>query len=247
MSPSSAMVTAHASALSGPALALAARSKLKRALDIVLALALLVAAGPLMLVTAAAVWLDSAGPVLFRQRRTGLGGREITILKFRTMLVQEDGDCIRQARRGDPRVTRVGSFLRRSSIDELPQLINVLRGDMSLVGPRPHALAHDTFYQSQIPTYGQRFRARPGITGLAQVSGLRGECPNIELMEQRIRRDIEYVDGWSIWLDLVILVRTVAVVPFQATAYAIAGLAFLLPHDFAAGARLGALASGLAA
>jgi lipopolysaccharide/colanic/teichoic acid biosynthesis glycosyltransferase len=205
-----------------------AKSRLKRALDLSVALIAVLLLLPLLILVAVAIRLESSGPILFRQRRTGLAGREITVLKFRTMKVMEDGEAIVQASRGDSRVTRVGYVLRRSSIDELPQLINVLRGNMSLVGPRPHAIAHDTFYQSQIRTYSQRFRAKPGITGLAQVNGLRGECVTVEAMERRVERDLQYINEWSIGRDLLIMVKTIAVVPFQVTAYGLIASALAL-------------------
>jgi exopolysaccharide biosynthesis polyprenyl glycosylphosphotransferase len=221
-----------------------AKSRAKRALDLSVALIAVLLFLPLLVLVAVAIRLESSGPILFRQRRTGLGGREITVLKFRTMKVMEDGEAIVQASRGDPRVTRVGYFLRRSSIDELPQLINVLRGNMSLVGPRPHAIAHDTFYQSQIRTYSERFRAKPGITGLAQVNGLRGECATVEAMERRVERDLEYINDWSIGRDFLIIAKTIAVVPFQATAYGLIASALAL-SSFALERPAGGLSAAL--
>jgi putative colanic acid biosynthesis UDP-glucose lipid carrier transferase len=150
----------------------------------------------------------SSGPVLFKQRRYGLDGEEITIYKFRTMTVVEDGADLVQARRDDPRVTRIGRLLRRMSLDELPQLINVLNGSMSLVGPRPHAIAHNEKYRAEIPGYMLRHKVRPGITGWAQVHGLRGETDTLDKMRQRITYDLEYLRNWSLWLDITILART---------------------------------------
>jgi putative colanic acid biosynthesis UDP-glucose lipid carrier transferase len=186
-----------------------AQSRVKRALDILVAAAALLFVLPLMIAAAVAVRLDSPGPIFFRQRRGGYGGETFEILKFRTMYVLEDSGPIRQATRNDSRITRVGGFLRRRSIDELPQLINVLRGDMSIVGPRPHALSHDEFYGQEIPQYCERTRVRPGITGLAQMSGYRGEVPDVATMASRVRLDLEYIENWSIVLDAKIILRTI--------------------------------------
>jgi len=196
-----------------------AYSFVKRTFDVVVALLLLPVILPPLAVLALAVWLESGGPVLFRQRRTGLGGRTFTIYKLRSMYVTEDGDAIRHATRGDKRVTRVGAFLRKSSLDELPQLFNVLKGDMSLIGPRPHALSHDRHYSAFIPGYHNRFRTRPGLTGWAQVSGLRGEVYDIEHMSMRIAADVEYIERWSVWMDVQILVRTVPLILKASNAY----------------------------
>jgi undecaprenyl-phosphate galactose phosphotransferase/putative colanic acid biosynthesis UDP-glucose lipid carrier transferase len=181
---------------------------LKRALDIVVALAALVVLAPLLLLTALAVKLDSPGPVIFRQRRCGFDYREFVILKFRTMTALEDDGPIVQAKPGDARVTRVGRMLRRTSIDELPQLINVIRGEMSLVGPRPHAIAHDDEYKALLGNYALRHHVKPGVTGAAQVMGLRGETPRLSQMEQRLERDLWYIDHWSLTLDLKIMAMT---------------------------------------
>ena len=185
---------------------------IKRAEDYVLGFLLLVVFSPLMLLAAIAIRLDSPGPVLFRQRRRGLNHRVIEILKFRTMTVMEDGDAVPQATRHDPRTTRVGRFLRRTSIDELPQLINVLRGEMSLVGPRPHALIHDEKWGELLETYANRHQVKPGITGLAQVEGWRGETRTRDRMQGRIEHDLLYIRNWSLALDLKILFRTVRAV-----------------------------------
>ncbi len=177
--------------------------------DYVLAALLLVALFPLMVLIAAAVRLDSAGPIIFRQRRRGLNHDIFEVFKFRTMSVVEDGSNVRQASRDDPRVTRVGRVLRRMSLDELPQLVNVLRGEMSLVGPRPHALAHDDHFGDTVDRYVNRQQVKPGITGLAQISGCRGETETREKIERRLALDLQYVNGWSLWLDLKILALTV--------------------------------------
>ncbi len=181
----------------------------KRAEDVVLACAALVVAAVPMLLIAAAVKLTSPGPVLFRQRRFGIDGRTIRVLKFRTMTVAQDGQNIQQARAKDPRLSPIGAFLRRTSLDELPQFFNVLRGDMSVVGPRPHALAHNEHYRRLIPGYMLRHRIKPGITGWAQIHGLRGSTDTVENMERRVDYDLWYVGQWSVWLDLWIVARSV--------------------------------------
>ena len=181
----------------------------KRAFDVAAATAGLLAIAPLLLAISFAVWIESPGPVLFRQTRGGFNGRAFQILKFRTMRVMEDGPTIIQATSNDHRLTRIGRWLRRSSVDELPQLINVLRGDMSLVGPRPHALAHDVQYSRLISNYPYRHHVRPGITGWAQVNGFRGETPTVDKMRQRVELDLWYATNWSFWLDLRILFWTV--------------------------------------
>ena len=180
----------------------------KRAFDIVGASCALLMLLPLMLITALAIKLDSPGPVLFRQRRTGFNARQFAIFKFRTMTVMEDGPEITQACRGDDRVTRVGRILRTSSIDELPQLINVLIGDMSLVGPRPHAVAHDNLFGDLLSAYAFRHHVKPGITGWAQVHGYRGEIHRVEQMKARVEHDLWYINNWSMALDVRIAVLT---------------------------------------
>ncbi|HEY0823879.1 MAG TPA: undecaprenyl-phosphate glucose phosphotransferase, partial [Ramlibacter sp.] len=176
--------------------------------DFVLSVFLLVLLAPVMLAIAAAIRLDSPGPVFFRQARLGWGGKEFHIWKFRSMYVHDAHGQVVQARRNDPRVTRVGAFLRRTSLDELPQIFNVIRGEMSLVGPRPHAVQHDLEYARHIIHYFARHNIKPGITGLAQVRGLRGETREIGQMLLRVESDIEYINNWSVWLDLAILART---------------------------------------
>ncbi|TWU05693.1 undecaprenyl-phosphate glucose phosphotransferase [Stieleria varia] len=191
----------------------------KRIADIFLAFcALLVAAVPMMLI-ATMVKLTSKGPVFFRQRRYGLDGREILVWKFRSMRTCDNGPVVKQATKDDPRITRVGAILRKTSLDELPQLFNVLEGSMSLVGPRPHASAHNEQYRSLIRGYMLRHKVKPGITGLAQVNGCRGETETIDKMERRIQWDHQYIRRWSLWLDLKILFKTVMVVWKQDTAY----------------------------
>lgn len=192
---------------------------LKRAEDIILGtLILLLAALPMLLITAA-IKLTSAGPVLFKQRRYGLNGEVIEVLKFRSMQVCEDGHRIAQATRNDPRVTRIGQFLRRTSLDELPQFINVLRGSMSIVGPRPHAIAHNEQYRQLIHGYMLRHKVKPGITGWAQINGWRGETDTLEKMQKRVEFDLHYMRNWSLWLDIKIIFRTALTEFFGKNAY----------------------------
>lgn len=182
---------------------------LKRGFDIVAASCALVLSLPLLVVIAALIRLDSPGPVLFRQRRYGFNQQAFRIFKFRTMTTTDDGQVVEQARRNDPRITRIGQVLRRYNLDELPQLLNVLSGEMSLVGPRPHALAHDVAFERRIAHYARRHNVKPGITGWAQVNGLRGETDTDEKMARRVAFDHWYIDNWSFWLDLAILFRTI--------------------------------------
>ncbi|WP_280291550.1 undecaprenyl-phosphate glucose phosphotransferase [Pseudomonas sp. BN417] len=179
----------------------------KAALDRSVALLAILFLSPLLLGTALAVKLSSPGPVLFKQKRHGWNGKVIKVWKFRSMRVHADAQ-VKQATREDPRITRVGRFIRRTSIDELPQLFNVLQGRMSLVGPRPHAVAHNDYYTGKIDAYMARHRIKPGITGLAQISGSRGETETIDKMERRVELDLAYINNWSIWLDLKILIKT---------------------------------------
>jgi undecaprenyl-phosphate galactose phosphotransferase/putative colanic acid biosynthesis UDP-glucose lipid carrier transferase len=192
---------------------------LKRAFDVVAAGGLLLLLSPLLLLVALGIKLDSPGPVIFRQHRNGFNRRPFTIYKFRTMTVCEDGPTIRQAQKNDKRLTRFGALLRSTSIDELPQLVNVLRGEMSLVGPRPHARAHDDEYSKLIAHYAFRHHVKPGITGFAQIKGLRGETARLEHMERRVDCDLWYINNWSIWLDIWILIRTCIVVPLRLNAH----------------------------
>lgn len=187
-------------------------SKLSKSIeDILLSVMILLLISPLLLAVAVAVKLDSPGPVFFRQKRAGWNGKTFKIWKFRSMYVEQqaaDNMEIKQAQKDDKRITKVGAFIRRTSLDELPQLFNVLTGDMSLVGPRPHAVQHDEVYSMRIDDYYARHNIKPGITGLAQVRGYRGETKEIDQMTKRIESDIEYINNWSVWLDLTILMRT---------------------------------------
>ncbi|RRN62204.1 sugar transferase [Caulobacter sp. 602-1] len=186
-----------------------AKDPLKRAMDILVAGGALLFFAPLLALVAILIKLESPGPVLFRQSRGGLNGQAFTIFKFRSMRCQENGSKVVQAKRDDDRITTLGKIIRKTSIDELPQLINVLRGDMSIVGPRPHALAHDAQYGALIDNYHLRFRARPGLTGLAQIKGLRGGTNAIEAMAARVDADNEYIERWSVGEDVRILLMTV--------------------------------------
>jgi Undecaprenyl-phosphate glucose phosphotransferase len=186
-----------------------AEQAIKRAADIICASIGLVVLCPLLAVTALTIKLDSPGPIFFQQRRHGFNGVPFRIFKFRTMSVLDDGETVLQATRSDPRVTAVGYWLRRTSIDELPQLINVLRGEMSIVGPRPHALAHDNYFDKVISHYAFRHHVKPGITGWAQVNGCRGETPTVHAMERRVGLDLWYVNNWSLWLDIRVMLHTV--------------------------------------
>jgi len=191
----------------------------KRVTDIVLASIGLALLAPLMVLLATAVKLTSRGPVLFKQRRYGLNGEEIIVYKFRSMTVCEDGPVVTQATKSDNRITPLGRILRSSSLDELPQLLNVLEGTMSVVGPRPHAVAHNEMYRKLISGYMIRHKVRPGITGLAQVNGLRGETETIEKMRERVRFDLEYLSHWSPWLDIKIIFKTLWVLGRDKNAY----------------------------
>lgn len=197
----------------------AALSRSKRALDVGVALSLIVLLAPLLCAVAALVYCSSPGPVLFRQRRTGLHGKPFQVFKFRSMYVMEDGGSVPHAKRNDARITPVGAWLRATSIDELPQLLNVLRGDMSLVGPRPHAIAHDRLYGELLDIYARRFAVRPGITGLAQVRGLRGEIHSLACMRRRVLADCEYIQRWSLTRDIAILLRTLPCIVKDSNAY----------------------------
>ncbi|MGV3482958.1 MAG: undecaprenyl-phosphate glucose phosphotransferase [Planctomycetaceae bacterium] len=191
----------------------------KRITDVVLAgFGLLVVSIPMLVIALAIKW-TSPGPVFFRQRRYGLDGREILVWKFRSMRTCDNGAVVKQATRDDPRITPLGSILRKTSLDELPQLFNVLEGSMSLVGPRPHASAHNEQYRTLIRGYMLRHKVKPGITGLAQVNGCRGETDTIDKMQRRVELDHEYIRGWSLWLDLRILLRTLAIAWRQPEAY----------------------------
>jgi putative colanic acid biosynthesis UDP-glucose lipid carrier transferase len=191
----------------------------KRLSDIAIASLALLLLTPLLLLVAAAIKIDSRGPMFFRQKRYGLDGKEILVVKFRSMTVIEDGkDTFVAAAKGDARITRIGAFIRKTSIDELPQLINVLEGTMSIVGPRPHAVAMNEHYRREIPGYMVRHKVKPGITGWAQVNGYRGG-DNLESMRKRIEHDLAYMRHWSLWLDFRILLKTVTVVFADSKAY----------------------------
>ena len=182
----------------------------KRLLDLIAGSVVIVTLAPMMLLVAAVIKMESPGPVFFVQTRNGFNGRPFRMCKFRTMSVLEDGPIIRQATKDDPRVTRFGRLLRRTNIDELPQLFNVIAGDMSLVGPRPHAAAHNSEYERTVANYAYRYHVKPGLTGWAQVHGLRGETQTLDLMAKRVEFDLWYINNWSFWLDLKILLRTLA-------------------------------------
>ncbi|MGZ8259660.1 MAG: undecaprenyl-phosphate glucose phosphotransferase [Caldimonas sp.] len=191
----------------------------KRASDLVIASIAIVVLSPLLLAIAIGVKLSSPGPVLFKQRRNGLDGHEIVVYKFRSMTTLDDGPVVRQATRNDARVTPFGGFLRRTSLDELPQFFNVLQGSMSIVGPRPHAVTHNKEYRQIIKAYMVRHKVKPGITGWAQVNGLRGETDTVEKMRARVEYDLEYLRNWSLRLDLKIIAATVRVLFFDRQAY----------------------------
>ncbi len=191
----------------------------KRLSDIIFSLIILVLISPIMLFVAIGIKLTSKGTVIFKQGRYGLDGKEILVYKFRSMTVSENKDVVTQASRNDQRVTPFGGFLRRTSLDELPQFINVLQGRMSIVGPRPHAVAHNELYRQLIKGYMVRHKVKPGITGWAQVNGLRGETDKLEKMAARIDYDLEYLRNWSLWLDIKIILRTIGVVAGDKNAY----------------------------
>jgi putative colanic acid biosysnthesis UDP-glucose lipid carrier transferase len=191
----------------------------KRASDLVLASAITVLISPLLLAIAIGVRLTSPGPAIFKQRRNGLDGKEVIVYKFRSMRTQDDGTVVKQATKDDPRITPFGAFLRRTSLDELPQFINVLQGRMSIVGPRPHAVAHNEQYRQLIKAYMVRHKVKPGITGWAQIHGHRGETDTIEKMQARVEYDLEYLRNWSLGLDLQIIARTIKLVFFDRHAY----------------------------
>lgn len=192
---------------------------IKRIIDVALSLLILLVIAPLMMLIAVGVKLSSSGPVLFTQRRYGLDGQEIEVYKFRSMTVMEDDERVSQATRNDPRITWFGSFLRKTSLDELPQFINVLQGCMSIVGPRPHAISHNELYRSLIKGYMVRHKVKPGITGWAQVKGFRGETDTVEKMQARIDYDLDYLRNWSLFLDLLIIFKTIGVVIKDKNAY----------------------------
>lgn len=191
----------------------------RRAFDLIIAVVALILALPVLIAVAVAIRVDSPGPILFRQTRGGLNGRPFRIYKFRTMMVTEDQGVVTHATHGDLRVTKLGRRLRKTSLDELPQLLNVIRGEMSLVGPRPHALQHDIEFSKIVDGYALRSRVKPGITGWAQIHGLRGGISTIEAIQRRVDLDNEYIAHRNLRLDIIILVRTVREVFRQTNAY----------------------------
>jgi putative colanic acid biosynthesis UDP-glucose lipid carrier transferase len=191
----------------------------KRISDIVLASLILVLISPILLAVAIGVKRSSPGPIIFKQRRNGLDGEEIMVYKFRSMRAEDNGSVVKQATKEDPRITKFGAFIRRTSLDELPQFVNVLQGQMSIVGPRPHAVAHNEEYRKLIKAYMVRHKVKPGITGWAQVNGLRGETDTIDKMEARVEYDLEYLRNWSLGLDLQIIARTARLMLFDRNAY----------------------------
>ncbi|MFD2453203.1 exopolysaccharide biosynthesis polyprenyl glycosylphosphotransferase [Ideonella paludis] len=192
---------------------------LKRASDLVLASLILVLISPVLLAVALGVKFSSPGPILFKQRRTGLDGEVIEVYKFRSMLSMDNGAVVKQATRDDPRITKFGAFIRKTSLDELPQFVNVLQGRMSIVGPRPHAVAHNEQYRKIVRAYMARHKVKPGITGWAQVNGLRGETDTVDKMARRVEFDLEYLRNWSLGLDLLIIARTARMMFFDRSAY----------------------------
>ncbi|HET6787214.1 MAG TPA: undecaprenyl-phosphate glucose phosphotransferase, partial [Aquabacterium sp.] len=192
---------------------------IKRVSDIVLGALILVLISPVLLAVAIGVKLSSPGPIIFKQKRNGLDGEEIIVYKFRSMRVMDDGAVVKQATKGDSRITPFGAFIRRTSLDELPQFINVLQGRMSIVGPRPHAVAHNEEYRRLIKAYMVRHKVKPGITGWAQVNGYRGETDTIDKMQARVEYDLEYLRNWSLALDLQIILRTIRLVFWDRHAY----------------------------
>ena len=192
---------------------------MKRISDLVLSSLILLLITPLLVAVAIGVKLSSPGPVIFRQKRNGLHGEEIEVYKFRSMTAMDNGAVVKQATKGDARITPFGTFIRKTSLDELPQFINVLQGRMSIVGPRPHAVAHNEIYRQLIKAYMVRHKVKPGITGWAQVNGHRGETDTVEKMQARVEYDLEYLRNWSLGLDLVIILRTVKSVWADAKAY----------------------------
>jgi putative colanic acid biosynthesis UDP-glucose lipid carrier transferase len=192
---------------------------LKRIEDMVLSTIILVLISPILLIIAVVIKTTSDGPIIFKQRRNGFNNKEIVIYKFRSMTTQDNGLVIAQATKNDIRVTPIGNFLRKYSLDELPQFINVIQGGMSIVGPRPHAVAHNKEYAKLIPAYNQRASIKPGITGLAQINGFRGETDTLEKMQKRIDMDLHYINNWTLWLDIKIIVITAYKTFFTLNAY----------------------------
>lgn len=182
---------------------------LKRIEDVILSSIILILISPILLIISISIKLTSPGPVIFKQKRYGINGQEIKVYKFRSMTTQDNGNFVKQATKNDSRITPLGAFLRKTSLDELPQFVNVLQGKMSIVGPRPHAVAHNEEYRELVPKYMQRHLVKPGITGWAQVNGWRGETDTLEKMEKRIEYDLHYINDWSLWLDIKIIILTI--------------------------------------
>jgi len=185
------------------------KAAIKRLEDIILSALILILISPIFLLIAICVKLSSPGPVIFRQLRYGLNGEEINVYKFRSMTTQDNGSVVEQASKNDSRITRFGAFIRRTSLDELPQFINAIQGRMSIVGPRPHAVAHNEEYRKLVPKYMQRHLVKPGITGWAQIHGWRGETDTLEKMHKRVEFDLFYINHWSLWYDIRIIILTV--------------------------------------
>jgi len=182
---------------------------LKRSEDIVVSTIILLLISPILLLITISIKATSKGPIIFKQKRGGINNKEIVIYKFRSMSTQDNGSIVKQATKNDARITPIGKFLRKTSLDELPQFINVIQGKISIVGPRPHAVAHDLEYGNLIPEYNQRFLVKPGITGLAQINGWRGETDTLEKMQKRVDTDLNYINNWTLWLDIKIIFITI--------------------------------------
>jgi len=182
---------------------------LKRSEDIVVSTIILLLISPILLLITISIKATSKGPIIFKQKRGGINNKEIVIYKFRSMSTQDNGAIVKQATKNDARITPIGKFLRKTSLDELPQFINVIQGTMSIVGPRPHAVAHDLEYGNLIPEYNQRFLVKPGITGLAQINGWRGQTDTLGKMKERINMDLKYINRWTLWLDIKIIFTTI--------------------------------------
>jgi putative colanic acid biosynthesis UDP-glucose lipid carrier transferase len=182
---------------------------LKRIEDVVTSITILLLISPILLLITICIKATSKGPAIFKQKRGGINNKEIVVYKFRSMTTQDNGSIVNQVTRGDARITPIGVFLRKSSLDELPQFINVIQGRMSIVGPRPHAIVHDIEYAKLIPEYNQRTLVKPGITGLAQINGWRGETDTLDKMQKRVNMDISYINNWTLWLDIKIIFITI--------------------------------------
>jgi putative colanic acid biosynthesis UDP-glucose lipid carrier transferase len=182
---------------------------LKRTEDMVVSTIILVLISPILLLIAISIKATSKGPIIFKQKRGGINNKEIIVYKFRSMTTQDNGSVVNQVTKNDYRLTSIGNFLRKSSLDELPQFINVIQGRMSVVGPRPHAIAHNIEYAKLIPKYNQRIVVKPGITGLAQINGWRGETDTLDKMQKRVDMDLNYINNWTLWLDIKIIFMTI--------------------------------------